>query len=105
MLWLSLLAQSPCSDPKVPPQKLGTSPALPWDDSQEGRWGTPMQDYTSEALGCLRMQPASPWQLGMLPSPGPTGADPLPSNVVLTEDEDRASPSTQPSLPHPQSPI
>lgn len=31
-----------------------------------GKVGTPMQDCTSDALACLRMQPVSPWQLGML---------------------------------------
>lgn len=35
-----------------------------------------MQDCTSDAFACLRMQPVSPWQLRMLPSPGPTGSSP-----------------------------
>lgn len=35
-----------------------------------------MQDCTSDAITCLRMQPVSPWQRRMLPSLGSAGNSP-----------------------------
>lgn len=69
---------------------------------ERGVGGTPVRCCTSHALACLRMQPVSPWQLGMLPSPGPAGSH-LPSrHVELIEGLNRGPPSPSPASPLPR---
>lgn len=76
-LQLSALLRAHLAVPLLGPQS-ATPKARNQPGSQEGRRGTPTQDCTSDALACLRMQPVSPWQLGMLPPPGPTGSSSPP---------------------------
>lgn len=98
LTWHSLTALSPGCHAK------SRAPALPSPGTaaRKEAGGTPMRDCTSAALACLRMQPVSPWQLGMLPSPGPTGSH-LPSrHVELIGRVNRASPSPTQPPPSPE---
>lgn len=69
-----------------------------------------MQGCTRDALACLKMQLVSPWQLEMLPSPGPTGSSPHHHPILrftrggvqsITSHPTQPPPSPEPHLTQP----
>lgn len=101
LTWHCPIALSPGCSAKSPESALH-SPGTAARREAGGLGGTPVRYRTSDALACLRMQPVSPWQLGMLPSAGPAGSH-LPSrHVELIRGLNRGPPSPTPASPLPR---